>query len=73
MKRMRYGHEFERALPRIQLHAKVYFRDVVCPHRKADLLAEAVGLSFQWWLRLRKRGKNCSRSRPHSRPRPGFP
>jgi hypothetical protein len=53
----RYGPEFEAALPRIRLHARIYFRDVVCPHKKADLIAEAVGLSFKWWVRLRARGK----------------
>ncbi len=52
------GREFELALPRIRQHARVYFRNVPCPHRKADLVAEAVGLSFKWWLRLRERGKD---------------
>jgi hypothetical protein len=48
---------FEKALPRIQLHATISFRDVRCPQRRDDLIAEAVALSWKWWLRLRRRGK----------------
>ncbi len=54
----RCGQEFEQALPRIRLHARVYFRSVACSHRKADLIAETVALSFKWWLRLRARGND---------------
>ena len=50
--------EFEAALPRIQRHARIYFRNVVCQHRKADLIAETLGLSWKWWIRLRERGKD---------------
>jgi hypothetical protein len=44
-------------LPRIELHARIAFRDVRCPHARADFIAETVGLSFRWWLRLKQRGK----------------
>src|SRR6266446_4391232 len=50
--------EFETALPRIQRHAGIYFRNVICPHKKADLIAETIAMSWKWWLRLRERGKN---------------
>lgn len=52
---------FERALPRIERHARVYFRPVRCPHRKADYVAEALALSWAWWVRLRQRGKRPER------------
>ncbi len=51
---------FERALPRIQTHAVIYFRSVRCPHRQADYIAEALGLAWAWWLRLFERGKDPS-------------
>ncbi len=52
---------FERALPRIERHARVAFRDVRCPDTRSDLAAEAVALSWTWWLRLRRRGKRPDR------------
>ncbi len=48
---------FERALPRLERHARIYFRSVRCPHKRADYIAEALALSWAWWLRLRRRGK----------------
>src|SRR4051812_26854228 len=49
--------EFERVIPRIRVRALVVFRDVVCPHQKADLVAETIGLAWKWWLRLRRLGE----------------
>jgi hypothetical protein len=44
-------------LPRIELHGRVYFR-----HKSADareeLIAEMVGLSWKWFVRLIERGKD---------------
>ena len=53
--------EFEHALPRIERYARVAFRDVRCPDKRSDLVAEAVALSWKWWLRLRQRGKRPAR------------
>lgn len=50
-------------LPRVQLHAEVYFRDIRCPHRKEDFISEAVSLAWKWYVRLIKRGKD-----PHQFP-----
>jgi len=61
LSREKIHQEFVRALPRIETHAAIVFRSVRCSHRKADLIAEAVALAFQWWLRLRRRGKNPNR------------
>ena len=45
-----------RVLPAVERHAKIYFRHVKCPDRKADLIAEAVGLAWRWFRRLAQRG-----------------
>ena len=48
-------------LPRIALHARVSFRHVRCPHRRADAVAEAVALAWLWCVRLAQRGKDAAR------------
>ena len=45
-------------LPRIELHAHVYFRGVRCPRRKADAVQETVAISWRWFVRLVERGKD---------------
>ncbi len=45
-------------LPRIELHARIYFRHVKCPDRKADLIQETRSLAWQWFVRLVGRGKD---------------
>jgi hypothetical protein len=45
------------ALPRIERHGRVYFRNVRCPDKKEDLLAEMRGLCWKWFVRLVRRGK----------------
>jgi hypothetical protein len=48
-------------LPRIQTHASIYFRHVSDSQRRADLIAEVVGLSWRWFLELARRGKDASK------------
>lgn len=50
--------DFLAALPRIDNHARLYFRNVPCRHRKADLISEVVALCWKWWLRLVEQRKN---------------
>jgi hypothetical protein len=45
-------------LPRIELHARIYFRGLRCPQRKADAIAETVAISWRWFVRLVERGKD---------------
>jgi hypothetical protein len=45
-------------LPRIELHGQVAFRGVLCPHHRADCIAEVVALCWLWFLRLVERGKD---------------
>jgi hypothetical protein len=48
-------------LPQIETHARIYFRHVRCPHRKADLIAETVALCWKWFVRLADRGRDATR------------
>jgi hypothetical protein len=44
--------EFLAMLPQIVAVARFGFRDVACPEKKADAIAEVVGLSWKWYCRL---------------------
>jgi hypothetical protein len=52
--------EFASILSRVETHARIYFRGVKCPHRKADCVAETVALAWKWLLRLAERGKDAN-------------
>src|SRR4051794_4393408 len=45
-------------LPRIQLHAEISFRYLRCPSSRDDAIAEVIGISWKWYLRLMERGKD---------------
>jgi hypothetical protein len=45
-------------LPKIEAHAQVVFRNVRCSDRKAELIQEAIALSWLWYKRLCEKGKN---------------
>jgi DNA-directed RNA polymerase specialized sigma24 family protein len=49
---------FVAILPRIELHAKIYFRDVKCPHRKEDYIQETRALAWKYFVRTIQLGKN---------------
>jgi hypothetical protein len=51
-------HAFLAVLPRVELHARIQFRGVRCPHRKEDAVSEAVALAWAWFLQLVRRGKD---------------
>ena len=53
------GDSFLVLLPRIELHARVYFRFMKLD-RKEDAVAEAVALAWHWFLRLTARGKDVT-------------
>jgi hypothetical protein len=46
-------------LPRIETHAKVYFRQVKCPVRKQDFIAETVAIAWKWVKRLAEKGRDA--------------
>jgi hypothetical protein len=45
-------------LPRVEAHARVYFRHVRCLHQMEELLAEMTAMCWKWFLRLVRRGKD---------------
>jgi DNA-directed RNA polymerase specialized sigma24 family protein len=47
-------------LPRIETHARIYFRHVKCPDRKQDCVQEVIALAWKWFVRLAERGKDAS-------------
>jgi hypothetical protein len=47
-------------LPRIEAHAKIYFRDIRCAAQRAAQIAETVALAWKWFVRLDKRGKDAA-------------
>jgi hypothetical protein len=47
-------------LPRIELHACIFFRQIKCPAAKEDAIAETVALAWKWYVRLSARGKPVS-------------
>jgi hypothetical protein len=51
-------HAFLAVLPRVRTHARIAFRDLPCPHARDEAIAEAVALSWKWFVRLVRRGKH---------------
>jgi len=47
-------------LPRIEGHARIYFRHVRCPVQKEEVIQEVRALSWKWFVRLSHRGKEPS-------------
>jgi hypothetical protein len=48
-------------LPRIERHGRIYFRHVQCAERREDAIAEMIGLTWQWFVQLARRGKDATR------------
>jgi hypothetical protein len=48
-------------LPRIEQHARIYFRNVRCPGKREDAEAETVAICWRWFVRLAERGKDARR------------
>jgi hypothetical protein len=51
---------FQTVLPRIERHARIYFRAITCPDNKADCIAETLAVAWQWFVRLAERGKDAT-------------
>jgi hypothetical protein len=47
-------------LPRVELHAQVFFRHLKCPHRKEDAVQEVVAISWKWYVRATAKGKDVN-------------
>jgi hypothetical protein len=46
-------------LPRIELHARVAFRDLKCVHQRQECIAETIALAWSWYCRLMRQGKEA--------------
>ena len=49
---------FLAVLPRIETHARIYFRHLRCPNQREEAVAECLALAWWWFIRLVRRGKN---------------
>src|SRR5262245_39967284 len=49
---------FLRLLPRIETHARIFFRGIRCPVKQADKVQECIALAWKWFLRLSEQGKD---------------
>lgn len=47
-------------LPRIEAHAKIFFRGIRCGDKRADQVAETIALAWKWFVRLEDRGKDST-------------
>lgn len=51
---------FRVLIPRIETHARIYFRGVRCPDQKEEYVAETLALAWKWFIRLAEKGKDAS-------------
>src|SRR4051794_17307153 len=51
---------FTSFLPRIETHARIYFREIKCAIQRADCIAEVVAIAWKWFCRLMRRGKDAT-------------
>ena len=47
-------------VPRLEIHARIYFRDLKCQSKKDDAIADTIALAWKWYLSLAERGKDPS-------------
>lgn len=52
---------FLELMPRIETHARIFFRDVRCADSREDKIAETLALGWRWFVRLTRRGKDVGR------------
>jgi hypothetical protein len=52
--------QFLSIVPRIELHARVWSRHLVCPARREDFVSEAVALAWRSFLRLAEQGRDAT-------------
>jgi hypothetical protein len=48
-------------LPRIETHARLAFRHVKCPGKKAASISEAVAICWKWVIRLAEKGEDATK------------
>lgn len=48
-------------LPRVENHARIYFRHVKCRVQQQEAIGETIALAWKWFVRLVQRGKNVAK------------
>jgi hypothetical protein len=48
-------------LPRVERHGRVHFRFLPSAERREEAIAEMIGLTWKWFARLARRGKDATR------------
>jgi hypothetical protein len=56
----RLRQQFLAIMPRIELHARIWSRNLVCPGRRDDFISEAVALAWKSFLRLAEQGRDAT-------------
>jgi hypothetical protein len=56
----RLQQQFLVIMPRIELHARVWSRNIVCPGRRDDFISEAVALAWKSFIRLAEQGRDAT-------------
>ena len=50
---------FLEILPRIETHARIFFRHLECPGLKADAVSETVAVAWKWFINAARKGKDA--------------
>jgi len=50
--------QFLAILPRVEAHAKVFFRHLRCPGKLDDAIAETIAIAWKWFVNATRKGKN---------------
>ena len=51
-------HAYVAVMPRIVLHARIYFRHLACNDTRENAIAETVALTWKWFINLVQKGKH---------------
>jgi hypothetical protein len=51
---------FLQILPRIQTHAEIHFRQLRCPGKRDDAIAEVIAVAWKWFVRATQLGKDVN-------------
>lgn len=51
---------FLELVPRIELHGRIFFRQLKCRDSRAEAIAEMIALAWKWFVRLIQRGKDAA-------------
>jgi hypothetical protein len=47
-------------VPKIEIYGRIFFRHLRCVHQRQEAIAEMIGLTRKWFLRLSERGQDAS-------------